>query len=180
MKEFLPLLPPIINHKQKLSSMSYTDEQLNKLYETLPQELQDAIFSGETADAIANACSQYGIEDERLSKIAGYTGDVLAGLILPSEFEDTIRKNVDMPEVLVKAIASEISRFVFYPHKLALEQLHAKVGEQKGEVAIPTPRHSERSEYIVEPSEKTQEQREEIFTEEQATSRRDRYRESVE
>lgn len=161
--------------------MPYPPEQMQKLYEKLPLDLQTALFSEETAEVISNACTQYGIEDERISQVAKYVGNVLSGFILPSEFEDTIRKNVDLPEVLVKAIASEISRFIFYPHKAALEQLHARVGEQKGEVAIPTPRHSDRSEYTVEEeqSEKRQEPKE-VFTEEQRQSRKDTYREEIE
>ena len=134
--------------------MPYPQEQLQKLYKQLPRELQDAVFSEETAEIISNACEQYGIDDERVSQVAKYVGDVLMGFILPSEFENEIRKNVALPEVLVKPIANEISRFIFYPHKAALEQLHVRVGEKqegKKEIGIATPRHSDRDDYIVQP-----------------------------
>ncbi len=163
--------------------MPYPPEQIQKLYNKLPSELQTALFSEETAEVITNACEQYGIDDERVSQVAKYVGEVLSGFILPSEFEDTLRKNVDLPEVLVKAIASEISRFVFYPHKAALEQIHAKIGEEKAKVEIPTPRHSDRDEYTMEeePFDTAQgKQKEDTFTEEQERSRKDTYRESIE
>lgn len=168
-------------------------EQLQKLYKALPRELQNAVFSEETAEIINNACEQYGIEDERVSKIAKYVGDVLIGFILPSEFENEIRKNVELPEVLVKPIANEISRFIFYPVKASLEQIHKQVGSKetdKGTVEIPTPRHSDRAgtpqkteaqdDYVVQEEnvEKEEEQAEKpVFSEEQG--KKDSYRESL-
>jgi len=165
--------------------MPYPQEQLQKLYTKLPKELQDAVFSEETAEVIGNACEQYGIEDERVPKIAKYVGDVLMGFILPLEFEGAIRKNVELPEVLVKPIASEINRFVFFPVKKQLEQIHIRPGEEKAEVGIPTPRHSDRAEapqeteaqddYMIRGEEQSEKP---VFSEEQG--REDPYREKAE
>lgn len=174
--------------------MPYPQEQLQKLYKNLPRELQDAVFSEETAEVISNACEQYGIDDERVSQVAKYVGDVLMGFILPSEFEVALQKNVDLPEVLVKPIASEINRFVFFPVKKQLEQIHIRPGEQAGEkaeIGIPTPRHSEprpqqetpqeTDEYMAEDEEETSEKSQkpkEVFSEEQR--KQDPYREKAE
>ena len=157
--------------------MPYPPEQIQKLYEKLPSELKTALFSEETAEVISNTCEQYGIEDERVSQVAKHVGDVLTGFILPSEFEDTLRQNVGLPEVLVKAITREINRFVFFPHKAALEQLHAKFGEQESEIEIPTPRHSD--DYLTKRGQ-TQEQEKPVFTEEQQQTEKDTYRETIE
>ena len=169
--------------------MAYSDEQLNTLHENLPKELLDALYSEQTSEAIGNVCEQYGVEDMRVSVIAKYAGQVLMGLILPSEFEDAIRKNVELPEVLVKAIASEISRFVFYPVKASLEQIHKQVGEKEeiARVDIPTPRHSDRAgtpqgteeqdDYIVQQEKEVQEEKP-VFSEEQGGE--DPYREKAE
>ena len=169
---------------------AYSTEQLNKLHEKLPKELLDALFSEETSEIIGNACGQYGIEDERVAQVAKYVGDVLIGLILPSEFEDELRKNVDMPEVLVKAIGREINRFVFYPVKASLRQLHSGIEKQEGvqEIGIPTPRHGDKTDdYIVqadsEPSSEQQaseEKEEEGANGESTPKKQDSYRESIE
>lgn len=110
----------------------YTQEQLNKIYEKLPEELQDALYSMETAESISTSCETYGIEDERVSKIARYAGQVLMGIILPSEFQKVLEQNIDMPKVLAEAIARNINRLVFYPVKPALEQLHDMSMGKKG------------------------------------------------
>jgi len=170
--------------------MQYSDEQLNTLYKKLPKELLDAVYSEETAEIIGNACEQYGIEDARVSAIAKYAGQVLTGLLLPSEFEDAIRKNVELPEVLVKPIASEISRFVFYPQKAVLEELHRPIGQaaaEKPALGIATPRHSDRAGTLKETpattedymaAEPKEEQEREVFSEEQR--KQDPYREKAE
>ena len=105
----------------------YTSEQIWKLYDNLPEELKEVFFSLETAEVINNTCKKYGITDARVGKISDVVGQVLVGLLLPSEFQKNIQKETAIPEVLVEAIAKEINRFIFYPVKPALEQLH-KIG----------------------------------------------------
>ena len=46
------------------------------------------------------------------------------GLLLTSEFAQTLQKEVGLSENKADAIAREINRFVFYPVKPALDQLH--------------------------------------------------------
>lgn len=111
----------------------YSPEKLAELFEKLPEELQETVFSMETADSISNACGTYGIEDERVGQVAELTGQVLMGLILPEEFPEKLEREIKLPKVLAQAIGREINRFVFYPVKPALEQL------QKIEVAPQKP-----------------------------------------
>ena len=64
------------------------------IWQQLPEELQDTIFSMETSDAIADASENNNVTDKRVSKIAKYTGRVLMGILLTSEFEQTLQKKV--------------------------------------------------------------------------------------
>ena len=48
----------------------YTEEQLDKIYNKLPEELQEVIFSVETAEDIGSVCDTYGVTDERGTEIA--------------------------------------------------------------------------------------------------------------
>jgi hypothetical protein len=109
----------------------YTKEELWKLYEKLPQELKEAIFSEETADSILNICIRNGIDDERISKIAKYTGRVLIGVLPPNEFQEVLEKEVGIEREAAKKVAQEIYRFIFYPVKSSLEELY------KIEIAAP-------------------------------------------
>ena len=159
----------------------YTKEELRKLYEKLPQELKTILFSEETAEVIGNACTQYGIEDERVSQVAGLVGNVLTGFLLPSEFEEALKQNVKLPKVLIKPIAREISRFVFYPVKPALERLHhygtLEEKETDQTLDIPTPRHDTQQDQQL-PLEESEEL--EVVPKKQEPREADPYRESIE
>jgi len=105
-------------------AQQYTKEQAQKAYEKLPEELQEALFSIETTDAIANACKRQNISGPNHTKITEYVGYVLLGLILPQEFEQVLVKDIKVPKKAAQEIAREINRFVFYPVRPALEKLH--------------------------------------------------------
>lgn len=102
----------------------YTQEQLWKLYENLPEELKEAVFSVETADDIYNTCKRNNVPDEKISKVAKYAGRTLMGLLPPDEFQKTLEKEANLSNETAKTISLEISRFVFYPVKNQLEEIY--------------------------------------------------------
>lgn len=102
----------------------YTSEELWKLYEKIPQELKEAIFSEKTSEIIWDICLRNEVEDERISEIALYTGRVLLGILPPDEFQKTLEKEINIQKEVAKNIALEINRFIFYPVKPELEQLY--------------------------------------------------------
>ena len=107
-------------------------KQLWKVYEKLPPELKEAIFSEETASTIYDICSRNGLLDQRISEVAKYVGRVFLGLLPPEELQETLEIKLELGAALAKEISREIDRFLFYPLKPALEQL------QKGEITPPT------------------------------------------
>lgn len=165
-----------------MPTQQYNQDEMWKIYETLPEELKQAVFSAENADHIFSICERYDIQE--CSKLASLVGLVLMGVLLPRDFAGALVQELGLQPDIAQRASQEVNRFVFYPVKTHIEQLHRKVGEeaQKPEVGIPTPRHGERiEEYTVEPeqSEKSQEPKE-VFTEEQRQPRKDIYRESIE
>ena len=144
---------------------TYTKEQLEKLFDQLPEELQEAVFSLETSENILNACRTYGVLTEGVSQIADFVGQVLMGLLPPSDFQKTIQGKVGLPEVLAKGITKEINRFVFYPLRPALEELY------KIEITPPIKTEGEKEPAAARsPADK----------EEKAPPRKDIYRELIE
>ena len=141
----------------------YLREQLWKLYEKLPEELKDALFSVETADNIDNICQRNAIEEEKIPEIAKYTGRVLMGLLLPNEFEKTLIKEVKLKAEVAKNVAREINRFIFFPLKEVLSKLY--------EVEIAPP---------VRPPSIVHEVRPEVTAEEERLKKPDIYREPIE
>ena len=102
----------------------YTREELWKLYQKLPEELQEAIFSEETADHIGNTCERYDIKEETIPEIAKQVGNVLSGILPPAEFQTALEKDIGLEKDDAKKVAQEINRFIFYPVKASLEELY--------------------------------------------------------
>lgn len=143
--------------------IQYTQEQIDRAINSLPEELKEALFSIETADAIRNACTKQGVVDERLGKIAETTGYVLMGLVQPSQFENILKKDIGLKKMSAEEIAREINRFVFFPVKAALEQLH-EIPAQKPLSKSPGPNVDKK----------------EITSEKPRRTSSDKYRESIE
>lgn len=101
-----------------------TRDQFWKLYEQLPSELKEAIFAGETADHIGDICERNGVAQEKIPEVARYTGRVLLGVLLPDEFQGVLEKEVGIKKDIAQQVAREINRFVFFPVKASLEQIH--------------------------------------------------------
>lgn len=100
----------------------YTKEQLQQLYKKLPQELQEAIFSVETADHIWNICERYDLD--KISTVAKRVGNVLVGVLPPNELQQTLEKELNIDSETAKKITRDINRFIFYPVRPFLEKLY--------------------------------------------------------
>jgi len=115
-----------------------SQEQFWKLYEKLPQELKDALFSDETGKDIYEICSRHEIE-EKLNDIVDYVGLVLVGILAPEDFQKALEKELKINAGTTKEITKEINRLIFYPVKPALEGLYKigttePVSEEKGKM----------------------------------------------
>ena len=99
-------------------------EQLWKLYEKLPEELQEAIFSAETAETIGNICERNKVTEDKIPEVAKFIGRVLMGLLPPNELEKTLTKEVKLKTEVAINVAREINRFIFFPLKEVLSRLY--------------------------------------------------------
>lgn len=98
-------------------------KQFFKLYNKLPEEVQDLLTSSELGDDLETICDKYDIVSN-FSSLFDYVGDVLLGLLPPDEFQETIQKELGLNKDKAKKITREINRFVFYPVKSSLEDLY--------------------------------------------------------
>jgi len=105
-------------------SLEYSKDQLWPLYEKLPEDLKEAVFSATTADNIHNICVNNGVEEDKIPEVAKYTGYVLLGVLLPSDFEKILTEEVKLKSDTAKKINWEISRLVFFPVKISLEAIY--------------------------------------------------------
>jgi len=118
----------------------FSQGELWKLYEKLPPELREAIFSEETANNIWDICVRNEIEDDRISEIAKYVGRVLLGILPPAEFQEILEKKMELGSEKSKKIFHEINRLIFSAVKHSLAELYetpVKPSEEVKEKSLP-------------------------------------------
>jgi len=102
----------------------YTKKELWDVYEKLPEDLQEAVFSPETAEHIRNGCKRSDVSEEKIPEVAKFTGRVLMGLLTPEEFKKRLKEDVELNKEQVKTLYREINRFVFMPVRETLSALY--------------------------------------------------------
>lgn len=122
----------------------YNREELWKLYQKIPKELQEAIFAEETAEHIGTICERYDIQEEIISEIAKQIGNVLLGILPPEDFQETLEKEIKLKKDVAKKVSQEINRFIFSPVKDSLATLY-KIGVPLPEKPAETPSLKEAS-----------------------------------
>ena len=115
----------------------YSKEQFWKLYEKLPQELRDALWAEDTGDTIYEITARYKAS-AHLERVVQLVAQVLSGLLLPQDLRASLEQ-LGIKSDSAKGIAQELNRFVFYPVKPALEQLHQMEIKVTAKVVTPGP-----------------------------------------
>ncbi len=117
-------------------SQQYSQKELQKLYEKLPEDLKRAIVGADTSDHIWNICERYELDE--ISKVATLVGKVLLGILAPENFQEELEKELKVDGETAKKATQEINRFIFYPVRPILEKLHEiKITPEKKPVIKP-------------------------------------------
>jgi len=101
-----------------------SEQQFWEAYDAASAELQNAIFSEETAKIIFNACVENKVEDERISQIAQSVGDVLLGFLSPEQLQPTLELDLNLEPQTAENICQIIYDSVFEPVRPQLAELY--------------------------------------------------------
>lgn len=102
----------------------FPKEKLQEIYEILPEDLKEALFSQEIANIINDICAENSIDEKQISEVSKYVGHTLLGLLSPNEFEKTIKEKLIIKDDSAQKISYQITRLVFLPLKTTLEFIY--------------------------------------------------------
>lgn len=102
----------------------YTQDQLWKLYDKLPPELQEAVFSAENAEHLDAICQRYEVAVKQIPDIAKLIGRVFLGVLPPEDFPTVLEKETELKKETAKQVTHEINRFIFAPVQASLAQIY--------------------------------------------------------
>lgn len=108
--------------------LKYSSEEIWKLIDKLPKELENAFFSFEIAKHIREICQRNEITN-KTSLIAEQIGYALVGLLPPEDFREYLERELGKEKA--KKVSHEVNRFIFFPIKYSLAELYKPVEEGK-------------------------------------------------
>lgn len=114
----------------------YSPEKFWEYYESLPPELQEALFSKEISDKIKRIGKMYDLDLPKIGKISSLVGDVFLGLLHPDEFKEELEKELPEEKQYIKEIAHDVWRLILFPLKDALSQIY-EIKEKKVFKEVP-------------------------------------------
>jgi len=102
----------------------YTKEFFWKTYEKLPEDLKEAVFSEKNNKLVEKICADVGLDEEKISIVAKYTGRVLMGLLPLKEFPITLELELNVDEQTASKIVRELNLAIFKYLRVSLDKIH--------------------------------------------------------
>lgn len=104
--------------------MKHTPEQLLEIYDKLPKDLKDAIFSVDSAEIIQAIGKKYNLPIDKTGELADETGLVMLGLTHPNNYISNLTQRLNTDKETAKKIADEINTQIFAKIRESLKKIH--------------------------------------------------------
>ncbi len=107
--------------------MKYTPEQLRKIYLSLPKDVQDAIFSVDSAETIQAIAKKNNLNVAQMGELADETGLLMLGLTKTGDFIANLAQRMNVDKVNAKNVADEINSQIFSRIRESLKKIQGIV-----------------------------------------------------
>ncbi len=125
---------------------SLSKEEFWKIYNNLPADLKDSLFSPDTEEVILNISQICNIDD--ISLLAKLIGDVLIGLLPPKEFKNKAQKKFGLEDANAQRLETYVQHYVFNPVADDLEVLYGETKKKEKEEPLKEEREDAYREII--------------------------------
>lgn len=109
---------------QRLKFMDYTDEQIVKMYENLPDDLRAAIFGVNTSKIVEDIGRKHNLAIDKIGDLGNETGMVMLGVTHPNDFITNLSERLEVDKAKAKEIAEDINVNVFKKVRESLKKIH--------------------------------------------------------
>jgi hypothetical protein len=101
-----------------------TSQQLKEIYQKLPEDLKDAMFSVDSAEIIQSLGKKYNLAIDKTGELADETGLVMLGLTHPRDFISNLSQRLGVDKETARKIAEEINQQIFAKVRDSLKKIH--------------------------------------------------------
>jgi len=110
-----------------------SQEKLIDRYDKLPEDVQSAIFSSESAEIIQKIGQDYKLNIRQVGILADEAGLLMLGVNSPKEFVQNLNKRLEVDKDTVQKIVREINTRIFAKIRESLRKIHGISEEKKDE-----------------------------------------------
>lgn len=104
--------------------------QIIERYNSLAEELKEALFSGTTSDIISRICDFYHLSDEKADALTLLVGDVLMGFTHYNDFSKALAEKMGGNIMVAQSIGKEIDREIFLPLRKFLREVYQSISKE--------------------------------------------------
>lgn len=114
----------------------YTEQQIIEMYEKLPEDLKDAVFSVESTRIIESLGKKYGLNIEQIGKLGNETGMLILGVTSPSEYVGNLAGRLNIDKQKARQIADDVNQQIFSRVRESLKKIHGVDGVEQKETSV--------------------------------------------
>ena len=86
---------------------NYTEEQIGQMYDNLPEDLKEAIFSVDMSEIVEKIGREKQLNIEQIGDLANETGMVMLGVTHPNEFIANLADRLEVDKEKARVIAGK-------------------------------------------------------------------------
>ena len=107
-----------------MQNQEQKEGQLEKLYEQLPQNVQEAISSVAVAEKIQQIATKNGLHIDEAGIVSDEATMVMLGIEHPNDFVDGLKNKLKLPQEKIVALAKDVDKEIFEPIKESLMKIY--------------------------------------------------------
>ncbi len=104
--------------------MDYTNQQLEQMLESLPEDVKGVLFGFNTGSKIRNIGAKYSLHIDKLSILVDETNLVMFGLTKPNDFSQIIQSKLNITKDVAELIVHDINEQIFESIRESLKKIH--------------------------------------------------------
>jgi hypothetical protein len=116
----------------------YTNEEVNKKYDSLPEEIKDFLYSFEMTSIITKVGEKNALHIDQMDRLNTETGYVMMGLTETKDFPAIIADDLQIDAAKAQAVAKDIEEMLFSKIRDAMKQAPAPASKPPLREVLPT------------------------------------------
>lgn len=119
--------------------MQYTKEYKKEIYDSLPEDLREAIMSIESAEKLQNIANTHSLMLDQASELGDETGLFMLGLTKQEDYVKNVSRRLSIPYEKAEKISMDINREILDAVRSSLQKIQSRKDDSLESEQFSTP-----------------------------------------